>query len=195
MSESHPVCTIIAGPNGAGKTTFALNYLPQVAQCHNFINADLIAAGLSPFSPERHAVMAGKLFLREINKCVAKRESFAFESTIAGKSYLSLVKNLLEENWQVNLIYLWLPSADAAVIRVAERVLHGGHHIPHDAIIRRYARSVHNLLDVYAPLCSYTICYENSTSVSVKIFEQDRRERRIFDKDLYEKVLFSAGKL
>lgn len=106
-----PTCWIIAGPNGAGKTTFALEYLPQVAGCTHFINADLIAAGLSPLAPERELLAASRLFLREIEQRIAAREDFAFETTLAGRTYLRLVERLHTDGWRVELIFLALPSS------------------------------------------------------------------------------------
>lgn len=126
---SRSVCTIIAGLNGAGKTTFAMTWLPEVAHCRNFVNADLIAAGLSPLSPEKEWLAASRLFLREIYHYIQRREDFAFETTLAGKTYLRLIRELLADDWQVNLYYLWLPSVETSIARVAERVAHGGHDI------------------------------------------------------------------
>ena len=117
-----PTCWIIAGPNGAGKTTFALEYLPKVAHCSRFVNADLIAAGLSPLAPERELLAASRLFLSEIEGCIAQREDFAFETTLAGRSYLKLVRRLQAEGWRVELMYLALPSMEMSKLRVAERV-------------------------------------------------------------------------
>lgn len=105
-----PTCWIIAGVNGAGKTTFALNYLPYVANCHRFINADLIAAGLSPLAPERELIAASRIFLQEIEACIWKQENFAFETTLSGRGYLRLIERLQAESWQVELIYLALSS-------------------------------------------------------------------------------------
>lgn len=121
-----PTCWIIAGPNGAGKTTFALEYLPVVANCRHFINADLIAAGLSPLAPERQLLAASRLFLHEIEDCILARQDFAFETTLAGRSYLKLLQRLQAQGWRVELIYLALPSAEMSRLRVAERVAHGG---------------------------------------------------------------------
>jgi predicted ABC-type ATPase len=101
-----PTCTIIAGVNGAGKTTFAMRYLPQVIGCKNFANADLIAAGLSPLNPQREAVNASRLFLKEINGYIARKEDFAFETTLSGKIYSHLIQKMLTVNWEVNLFYL-----------------------------------------------------------------------------------------
>ena len=125
-----PTCWIMAGPNGAGKTTFALRYLPKVAQCSRFINADLIAAGLSSLAPERELVAASRLFLGEMEECIGQREDFSFETTLAGRSNLKLVHRLRATGWQVALIYLALPNTEMSRLRVAQRVAHGGHNIP-----------------------------------------------------------------
>lgn len=110
-----PICWIIAGPNGAGKTTFAMEYLPRVAQCSRFVNADLIAAGLSPLAPERELLAASRLFLKEIETCIAERENFAFETTLAGRSYLKLVRRLQAEGWRMVATTFHLPISNAAL--------------------------------------------------------------------------------
>jgi predicted ABC-type ATPase len=140
---------IIAGPNGAGKTTFARSFLPEEAQCPRFINADLIAAGLAPFAPETAALKAGRLMLEEIADCVGKGESFAFETTLSGLSYLNHIQRWRAQGYHVSLFFLSLPDADAAVARVAERVRQGGHHIPEDVIRRRFAAGLRNLERAY----------------------------------------------
>ena len=122
-----PVCRIIAGPNGAGKTTFALRYLPQVAPGSAFVNADLIAAGLSPLAPEQQRITAGRLFLHQIEGHITQRRDFAFETTLSGRGYLRLVRRLRADGWRVELLYLALPSVELSHRRVAERVAHGGH--------------------------------------------------------------------
>ena len=143
MSEG-PKIVIIAGPNGAGKTTFARAFLPQEAQCPRFINADLIAAGLSPFAPEAAAIKAGRLMLQEIAACVAQRESFAFETTLAGQVYLRRIDEWRRLGYHVALFFLSLPTADMAVARVAERVRQGGHDIPEPVIRRRFVAGREN---------------------------------------------------
>lgn len=190
---TRPTCTLIAGPNGAGKTTFALAYLPDVANCRNFVNADLIAAGLSPLSPGREWFAASRLLLREINVYVQRREDFAFETTLSGRGYLRLIRQLLADGWRVDLYYLWLPSIEMSVARVAERVAHGGHDIPRESIIRRYPRSIANLLAHYAPLCSSTICVDNSTTVPKVIFVQDADGRSVENRKLFEAMRRGAG--
>ena len=164
------VCTVVAGPNGAGKTTFVMNWLSRFTGCRNFVNADLIAAGLSPLSPQSEQVKAGRLFLQEVRQHVARREDFAFETTLSGKAHLALIRKLLADGWRAELYYLWLPSADAAVERVAGRVACGGHDVPPEIIARRYSRGIANLLDHYAPLCSETICLDNSGRIPKVIF-------------------------
>ena len=124
---SQPVCTIVAGPNGSGKTTFAMKYLPEVTHCKRFINADLIASGLSPLAPESELLAASRIFLREIQESIRRREDFAFETTLAGRSNLKRIHQLRDTGWLVNLIYLYLPDVGMSIDRVAERVRHGGH--------------------------------------------------------------------
>ena len=140
---------IIAGPNGAGKTTFAFSFLPQEAQCRRFINADLIAAGLSPFAPEQAAIKAGRLMLQELDECVRKAESFAFETTLAGLVYVRRIGRWRAQGYHVSLIFLRLPDADVAIARVAERVRQGGHHIPEEVIRRRFAAGLLNFERAY----------------------------------------------
>ena len=124
-----------------------MKYLPQV-NCSIFLNADMIAAGLAPFSAEKKQLEAGKLFLQEIEQVQKRREDFAFETTLSGKSHLSRVGRMLVEGWRVNLIYLWLPGVEASLNRVRERVLQGGHNIPEQDIRRRYGKSLKNLLPI-----------------------------------------------
>jgi predicted ABC-type ATPase len=184
-----PICSIIAGPNGAGKTTFALTYLPEIAHCRNFVNADLIAAGLSPLSPEKGWLTASRLFLTEIREYFERRESFAFETTLSGKTYLRIIQKMIADGWQVHLFYLWLPSVEMSIERVAERVAHGGHDIPREAIIRRYPRSITNLLKHYAPICHSTICLDNSGSEPEVIFVQDAKGQTIENSVLFNNLL------
>lgn len=189
---SGPACTIIAGPNGAGKTTFALAFMREIG-CRNFVNADLIAAGLSPLSPEREWIAASRLFLKEIKRYIHRREDFAFETTLAGKTYLKLIRQLLADGWRVDLYYLWLPSIEMSIERVAERVEHGGHDIPRESIIRRYPRSIANLLEHYALLCSSTICMDNSGPEPEVIFVQDTHGRLVENQELYNSFLIGAN--
>ena len=152
---------IIAGPNGAGKTTFARSFLPEEAQCSRFINADLIAAGLSPFAPEAQAFKSGRLMLEEIAECVKKGESFAFETTLSGLSYLGRIRQWREQGYHVSLFFLCLPDAEAAIARVAERVRQGGHDIPEAVIRRRFAAGLRNFENAYKPEVDTWAKYDN----------------------------------
>ena len=191
--KQKPTCFIIAGPNGAGKTTFALRYLPQIAGCRNFVNADLIAYGLSPFDSLSAQYEAGRLFLREVYANIDKRADFAFESTLAGRSQISLLKKLRQDGWRIVLFFLWIPDAAFSKSRIRERVKHGGHNIPDDTIYRRFPRIMHNLVKIYIPLCDKVVCYDNSESEPVLVFEQDEVGRKISNNDIYERIIRCAN--
>ncbi len=163
--------------------------MPNIEGFDNFINADLIASGLSPLSPEKHLLTASKLFLKEINQAVKNKEKFSFETTLSGKSYLRFIKNLKLSGWKVELIYLFLPSIEMSISRVAERVKHGGHNIPKETIIRRYPRSLDNLINHYAKLCDSTICIDNSNQNQEIIFTQSFDKRIVKNENLYRNLI------
>jgi predicted ABC-type ATPase len=188
-----PTCWIIAGHNGAGKTTFALEYLPKVVSCYRYINADLIAAGLSPLAPERELIAASRIFLHEIEICIEKKQDFAFETTLAGRSYLKLINRLQHAGWQVELIYLALPSIEMSKARVAERVAHGGHHIPLHDIERRFSRSLHNFLTEFSDTVDHCLCFMSTSYEPTLIFEQQKNQRNIINHDLYQHLAEEAG--
>jgi len=156
---------IIAGPNGAGKTTFAKEFLPNEANCPEFINADLIAAGLSPFKPEAVAARAGRLMLAEMDERVRQRRSFAFETTLSGHAYVRRISRWLLLGYHVKLIFLSLPSVDMAVARVAARVAQGGHNVPEEIIRRRFKNGLRNFELVYKSLVDAWALYDNSGSI------------------------------
>jgi predicted ABC-type ATPase len=190
--KQKPTCFVIAGPNGAGKTTFALQYLPQIAGCRNFVNADLIAYGLSPFDSLSAQYEAGRLFLREVHKNIEKRVDFAFETTLAGRSHISLLEKLRQDGWRIVLFFLWIPDAAFSKSRVRERVEHGGHDIPDDTIIRRYPRIMYNLIKIYIPLCDKAVCYDNSESEPILFFKQDENGQEILNSAILERILRCA---
>ena len=192
MAEVAPVCWIIAGPNGAGKTTFALEYLPEVG-CLHFVNADLIAAGLSPLAPEVELAAAGRLFLSEIRERVARREGFGFETTLAGRGYLRLVERLRGDGWRVELIYLALPDVEMSRRRVAERVLHGGHDVSAEIIERRFPRSLANLFRHYAPRVHRARCLLNTQAPALPVATWESGIIEVQDAELYRRLLRQAG--
>ncbi|MDX3773869.1 hypothetical protein QE250_07075 [Chromatiaceae bacterium AAb-1] len=187
-----PTCWIIAGPNGAGKTTFALEFLPATAKCSHFINADMIAAGLSPLAPENGLITASKIFLSEINTKITTNTDFALETTLAGRSYIKLINSLHARSWHVKLIYLALPNAEMSELRVAERVRHGGHSIPLNDIRRRYPRSLKNLLYIFSPLVDHCLCFMNDGDSPVLVFEQEKQNRVIINQPYFQLLLENA---
>lgn len=140
----NPSLYVIAGPNGAGKTTFAREFLPNYADCKNFINADLIAEGVSPFSPETVAFRAGRLMIQEIGLYAKNRDSFGFETTLSGRSHLGLIRDLKKQRYEVHFFFLWIPTVNLALTRVRARVLAGGHNVPEAVVRRRFDRSIRN---------------------------------------------------
>ncbi len=158
---------ILAGPNGAGKTTFAREYLPREAVCPVFVNVDLIAAGLSPFSPERVAFQAGKIMLQQVADYIRQRKSFAFETTVSGLGYARMIPQWRKLGFHVTLTFLSLPSADMAVSRVACRVIQGGHSIPEEVIRRRYEAGWRNFNTLYRRLPDIWNVYDNSGPLPV----------------------------
>lgn len=153
---------IIAGPNGAGKTTFAREFLPNEAGCPQFLNADLIAAGLAPFAPESAALPAARLMLAELERHFQTGQSFAFETTLSGRAYLRHIARWRAAGYRVELIFLRLASVQEALARVAQRVKQGGHHIPEAVIRRRFAAGLDNLSRHYAPAVDAWALYDNS---------------------------------
>ena len=153
---------IIAGPNGAGKTTFANEFLPNEADCINFVNADLIAAGIAPYSPESAAFKAGRIMLREIDGYFQQQESFAFETTLSGRHYATRIPFWRESGYKVILLFLKLDTEEMAIARVQQRVLAGGHDIPQDIIRRRFQSGLSNFHKVYTPLVDEWRLYNNS---------------------------------
>lgn len=152
---------IIAGCNGAGKTTASMTVLPEVLHCREFVNADEIAKGLSPFCPEEVAVQAGRLMLERIDRLLTRGETFAIETTLATRSYAGLVRRAKAAGYTVLLLFFWLPSPEMAEMRVAQRVAEGGHDIPCEVIRRRYWLGLRNLLEIYASEVDVWSMYDN----------------------------------
>jgi predicted ABC-type ATPase len=157
-----PRCVVIAGPNGAGKTTFARRYLPEDAGVIHFVNADLIASGLSPLRPELAAIPAARMLLGELDRFSAAREDFGFETTLSGLTYVRRLQSWKLAGYRVEIVYLRLRSTQLALRRIAARVRQGGHNVPRADVIRRFSRGWENFQRVYRPLADSWAVYDNS---------------------------------
>lgn len=185
-----PDLYIIAGCNGAGKTTASYTVLPEMLNCKEFVNADGIAAGLSPFNPESVALEAGRLMLQRINHLMEERVDFAFETTLSTRSYVSFVKKAKERGYKVTLLYCWLDSPEFAIARVARRVEEGGHNIPVDIIKRRYYRGIHNLIHLYIPVCDNWYVIDNTDLPPEIIASQtEDLEKVVINNDIWTSIL------
>lgn len=156
-----PTLYIIAGCNGAGKTTASYSVLPDLLECREFVNADEIAKGLSPFNPESVAIEAGKLMLQRIDFLLSQRKTFAIETTLATRSYTSLVSRAHERGYIVVLLFFWLPSPEMAVMRVAKRVCEGGHNITTETIHRRFWLGLQNFFNLFIPIVDSWMFFNN----------------------------------
>ena len=163
---------IIAGPNGAGKTTFATEFLPNEANCPTFINADLIASGLSPFKPDLVEVRAGRLMLNMIHDYVRRGESFAFETTLSGRGYARLIPRWQKQGYWIKLFFLRLPTPEMAIARVRQRIQEGGHNVPEPVIRRRYHAGWRNFEAIYRDLVDEWTVYDNSGNIPVLLAEE-----------------------
>ena len=167
--KAKPRCIIIAGPNGAGKTTFARKLLTDAQGIRHFVNADLIASGLSPLHPELAARAAGRLLLCELDRLTNARISFALESTLSGRTYVERIQRMKEQGYVVEMLFLRLESPELALKRVAHRVKQGGHHVPPEDVRRRYVRGWYNFEHHYRPLADAWAVYENSGAVPLPL--------------------------
>ena len=161
-TKRRPRCILIAGPNGAGKTTFARRYLPENAGMVHFVNADLIASGMSPLKPEIAAIAAARMVLGELDRLVADRADFAFETTLSGLTYLRRLNSWKRAGYRIDIVYLKLSSSRLALRRVAARVRQGGHNVPQADVLRRFVRGWDNFQRVYRSLADSWAVYDNS---------------------------------
>lgn len=177
---------IIAGCNGAGKTTASFTILPEILACKEFVNADEIAKGLSPFQPEKVAIEAGRIMLQRINDLLKVKENFAFETTLSTKSYRTKITEAKENGYAVTLLFFWLRSVELAKERVKTRVLEGGHNIEPEVVERRYKRGIQNLFEVYLPIVDNVLIFDNSEGNPILIAEKQMfNTLEILDKEKF----------
>lgn len=199
MTHSHPTTppriVVLAGPNGAGKSTSAQKLLRGALGVEEFVNADVIAQGLSGFSPERVAMAAGRIMRRRLGELATSRASFAFETTLASRSFAPWLAQLHADGYHVHLIFLWLPSADVAIERVADRVRRGGHDVPTATIRRRYQRGLLKFFQLYRPVANSWQFVDNSHSQHVRVIATGKADRTevVREADLWKQVLNTAG--
>jgi predicted ABC-type ATPase len=184
---------IIAGPNGSGKTTFAKTFLPEYAECDRFINADLIAQGLSPFSPQQVAIKSGKLVLEQIKEYLVNDVDFGFETTMSGITYLKYFKMLKQKAYKIHIYFLWIPSSQLAIARVRDRVMQGGHNIPVEDIKRRFERSTDKFFKIYRLLADQWMLFNNSQSRPQLIARKQNAHIDILDQELFERIAKRVG--
>ncbi len=179
---------IIAGSNGSGKTTFARMFLPEYVKCPNFVNADLIAQGLAPFGPRSAAIKAGKLVLQQIQEFAQRGVDFAFETTLSGKSHVSLLSALKGKGYALHLFFLWVPSPELAIARIKERVVEGGHHVPADDVRRRFVRGIYNFFKFYESMLDSWMLFDNSKAKPVLIAKRRNRPKEVFNKEVFTTI-------
>ncbi|MDQ3395324.1 MAG: zeta toxin family protein [Bacteroidota bacterium] len=170
---------IISGCNGAGKTTASFNILPEILSCKEFVNADEIARGISPFQPEKVAVEAGRLMLKRISELMEDGEDFAFETTLSTRSYKNRIVEAQRMGYFVTHIYYWLETPQLAEKRVELRVKEGGHNIPKNVINRRYIKGIQNLFNIYMPICDYSMIFDNSRPEPILVYEFEKGANEI----------------
>ncbi len=184
-----PRIFMISGPNGAGKTTTAMALMPDLLECEEYVNADAIAAGLSPFKPEATAIQAGRLMLLRIRELAKQKKDFAFETTMASRSFLPFLQQCKAEGYSVHLLFLWLHSPQLALKRVASRVLNGGHHVPDEFVERRYKSGLDNFFNLYIPIADTWLLYDNSSRAPSIIAQKGSDQTlEVFDNPLWQTI-------
>lgn len=180
---------IIGGCNGAGKTTASYTILPEILDCKEFVNADEIAYGLSPFNPEGVIVEAGRLALKRVSDLLERDESFSIETTLAARTLVKTVRRAQDKGYYVSLLFFWLNSIDLAIQRVAERVSNGGHNVPEPTIRSRYVSGIHNFFHLYANAVDYWTVFDNSESPRRLIASGGRaRKTKIVEPELFNQI-------
>jgi predicted ABC-type ATPase len=193
-----PNLYIIAGCNGAGKTTASMTVLPEILNCYEFVNADEIARGLSPFRPEKVAIEAGRIMLNRLNQLIESGVDFAFETTLSTKSYVSYIKKAKENGYKVTLIFIFLKSDTLAKLRVKARVLRGGHNIEESVVERRYKAGLNNFFQLYMPVCDFWLLVDNS-SENFELNEiasgESKNTKLVLDNNLWNQINHNYGNI
>ena len=188
-----PQLFIISGCNGAGKTTASYTVLPEMLDCKEFVNADSIAAGLSPFNPEGVAVAAGRIMLKRIEELMSEGANFAFETTLATRSYTSLIKRAQSMGYLVTLVYFWLNDVTLAKQRVAKRVSRGGHNIPVETIERRYYKGIKNFHELFYPICDYWLLIDNSNEMTFIAEGEKNHDIDIKNVEIWNRIISQSN--
>jgi predicted ABC-type ATPase len=176
-----PNLFVIAGPNGAGKTTYARRFLPEEMRTREFVNADLIAAGLSPFAPDKAAFEAGRIMLNRLRELAAQRDNFSFETTLSGRTYAPLLREMRAAGYRIRMDFLWIPQLGITRQRVRQRVAKGGHDIPEEVQQRRFQLGIRNLATLYRPLLDHWRLYDNTFARPHLIVEEEDGDLRVAD--------------
>lgn len=179
---------IIAGSNGSGKTTFAKMFLPDYAKCPNFVNADLIAQGLAPFDPRNAAIKAGRLVLQQIHEFAGRDVDFAFETTLAGRSYVNLFKKLKAKGYALHVFFLWIPSPELAIARIKDRVAEGGHNVPAEDVRRRFGRGINNFFQLYESIFDSWMLFDNSKAKPELIAKRRNDHIEVLNDNLFKTI-------
>src|SRR3990167_8760001 len=183
-----PQLYMIGGPNGAGKTTVSKTLLSELLNCYEYVNADAIAAALSPFAPETTALQAGRLMLERIHQLAEQKKDFAFETTMASRSFAPFIKQCQQQDYQIVLLYIWLEDPNLAVVRGHDRVRDGGHSIPDNVVLRRYKRTINNFLNIYTRLADRWLLYDNSFNLPTIIARKDSHQSpEVIDQTTWDK--------
>ena len=188
-TDTNPAVVVLAGPNGAGKSTAASVVLPELLRIPIFVNADTIARGLAAFAPETAAIAAGRIMLDRLTELADAGESFAFETTLASRTFAKRLRAMRTRGYSVNLVFVWVSTPELSVRRVADRVRLGGHHVPTEDIHRRYERGLQNFFRLYRPLADRWWFFDNSTAEGRRVIaEHTGGQTTIHDQDLWDEL-------